>query len=141
MKNLSLIALLLLSGCAEASQSSSYSPPATTFSGLYFSPTNGKVGYHMLSNNYFQQSPCAANEHATVGLAEGGITTVGTIPPGLMAPDASQGRFVFEGTPRQAGDWDVTVTEHYLTCSSVHGADGPKNYGDVTTTVHFHIDP
>jgi len=146
MKHLSLLFFLMLAGCADGSQgnwsnSGGNQTAAKSFAGLYFSPTSGKVGYHMLSTNFFSQTPCATNEHPTVGLAEGGITATGTIPPGLMAPDASQGRFGFEGTPRQAGDWDVTVTEHYLTCSSVPGSDGSTNFGDVTTTVHFHIDP
>jgi hypothetical protein len=136
-----LISCGLLYGCANPSSQTTQYAPATAFAGLYFSPTNGKVGYHMVSDNFFSQNPCTKDEFASVGKAEGGITTAGTIPPGLMPPDVTQGRFTFEGTPRQAGDWDVTVTMHYLSCAKAHNSDGPVNYGDQTATVHFHIDP
>jgi len=148
MKYLMLVALFMLSSCADASQTggnwgnSGGNQAATkSFAGLYFSPTSGKVGYHMVSNNFISQSPCAADEGYSAGSggSRGGPVSVeGIVPPGLMPPDALQGRYGFDGTPRQAGDWDVKVTYRYLHCGSkVVGEDAP----DLTTTVHFHIDP
>lgn len=134
--------LASLTGCDTPQATTAQSAP-TTFSGLYFTPTNGRVGYHMVSNNYFPVSPCREDEHISVDADVGGITVKGQVPPGLAAPDVSVGRFGFEGTPRQAGDWEVEVTLHDLYCN---GSRGPRfhngrTWGDRTTMVHFHIDP
>ena len=51
-----------------------------------FSPTNGRVGYHMISNNYLD-SPCAPGQVSAVS-----FTVTGTVPPGLLPPDVAAQR-------------------------------------------------
>jgi hypothetical protein len=140
MRNLSLIALLLLSACADAQQTGGNQPPAKTFAGLYFSPTSGKVGYHMVSKNLVSQDPCSGNfSIGDYGSRGPGFSVEGLVPPGLTAPDAAKKQFAFEGTPRQAGDWDVKVTMRYIHCG--YGGGAKDTDPDLSTDVHFHIDP
>jgi hypothetical protein len=151
MKNVFLIALLMLSGCAEASQTSSnHAAVATTFGSMVYRPINGKVGYHITANpadygNYSGGTPCAPGEYGEMTISKGGRTVEGTLPPGLTASDGSHGHLMFEGTPRQAGDWDVQVTDHGLYCTGGalgnHGPSGGGDYGDRTGTLRIHIDP
>ncbi|HEY3813776.1 MAG TPA: hypothetical protein VGL66_11170 [Caulobacteraceae bacterium] len=126
-------AVFLLSGSAAFATNGS-----TVFAGLYFSPTNGKVGYHMVAHNYWTKDPCnTPAEHIIMS----DYTVVGTVPPGLQSPGMATGLFNFEGTPRQAGDWEVKVTAHDVTCAPAGTATRGVNYGDFVTTVKFHIDP
>ena len=108
------------------------SPPrVTTFGGLSFSPTNGKVGYHLVALSHIAQSPCPPG-----GNLVGSFTVTGELPPGMNPPDTAVPRFSFEGTPGQPGDWDVVVTAHDVGCSG-----NLVTYGNLTASVHFHIDP
>ena len=128
------LASSLLYGCSTTPNQTSQAAPAT-FTGLHLHPTNGYVGYHMVSHGAYDAAsiPCAADQHP----GRESVSVIGTLPPGLLAPDASQGRNLFEGTPQQAGDWDVQVTDHGCHCMP----GGTVNYGDRTAAVHFHIDP
>ena len=128
------LAPLMFSGPAS---SAAVSAP-TGFAGGYAHPTNGRVGYHMVSEFSFGQHPCQASEHMTPS----DVTVAGTLPPGLTAPGfAGNGTPYFEGTPRQAGDWHVVATLHDMRCNPAPHVPGPVDYGDVDVPVDFHIDP
>ena len=107
---------------------------ADNFIDFHFSPTNGKVGYHMAASSHFTRRPAACGPTALANTS--GYTVSGAVPPGLSAPDISTGNYGFEGTPREPGDWTVRVTVHDLTCQGA-----AKNYGDMTAVVNFHIEP
>src|SRR5258706_8037161 len=119
------LALFVLSGCADLYWAATGQPsvfgkgykaekpepyrPGTKFYGLYYSPTDGRVGYHLVSNNLFRETPSDCKPGPLSDL-----TATGTAPPGITVagesrPDGTRSPN-FEGTPRQAGDWDVTVT-------------------------------
>lgn len=104
--------------------------PAAAPPSLSFSPTNGKVGFHMVAGSHVAQSPCQPG-----GNLVGSFTVTGALPPGLNPPDTTVPRFGFDGTPGQPGDWDVVVVAHNVGCT------GGAIYGDLTAYVHFHIDP
>ena len=127
--------LLLVTHSAEA-QRSRRSPEPTTFANPYFTPTNGRVGYHMVSNNAFAQAPCVSGEKSH---AED-FTFTGALPPGI---EFDRSTVAFSGTPRQAGDWGIMIMWKHMSCIPVtsFGVNGPVNYGDLGGRVTFHIDP
>lgn len=129
----------MLSMTAPCSASAAVAPAG--FAGGSFTPANGRIGYHMISQFGFQVEPCTSDQHVHVT----DITVTGTLPPGLtpagLAAHGGNGTPNFEGTPRQAGDWQVVATLHDLSCSSVYGAGGSVDYGDFVIPVMFHIDP
>ncbi|HLJ63829.1 MAG TPA: hypothetical protein VKT70_06975 [Stellaceae bacterium] len=128
---------VILAACttssSEAVDDSAFGYTAPNFEGGYFSPTNGRVGYHMVATSHFHRTPCGRPND---GISSSSWTITGTVPPGLSAPDPAIPTFVFEGTPRQAGDWTITFTWHHLSCAS-----RPEDFGDVSYPVNFHIDP
>ena len=132
------VASSFLFGCVGTALNQTSQAAPTQFAGLYFRPTNGYVGYHMVSTSRFAQSPCAAGEKILYRW----MSAQGTAPPGLDGPGSivQSDTDRFEGTPQQAGDWDLQVTVYHLNCSA-NGERGPIDYGDLTGTVHFHIDP
>jgi hypothetical protein len=106
--------------------------PAVPFSHMYFEGTTGKVGEHLVG--YIQTyeddlpagMPCASAPF-------GGIEVEGTLPPGIEMP---AGKTEFEGTPYQAGVWEVTVVWHDIGCTQ--GPD-QNRYGDRRIPVRFTI--
>lgn len=127
----SFVALMLCGPSAAIAQ-----PQA--FAGGYAHPTNGRVGYHMVSQFSFGSQPCKSGEHMTPA----DITVAGTVPPGLTSPGfGGNGTPYFEGTPRQAGDWHVVATLHNMRCNPAPGVVGQVDYGDSVVPVDFHIDP
>lgn len=106
---------------------------AEWFSRISFDNTTGKVGYHMTVPNggYNDDVPPECNHKISNVYASS--TVEGDIPPGLTW---SGDHALFEGTPRQPGDWDLTVVMHGIHCK---GSD--INFGDHRIPVHFHIDP
>jgi hypothetical protein len=150
MNKLLLVALLMLSACADAPQTSGNQVTHATFGDIVYRQMTGKVGYHMTADpadygHYAGGTPCTPDETIELTAPEGGRTYAGTLPPGLAAGgDAAHGRLVFEGTPRQAGDWDIQVTDHGLYCLGPrgnHGAPGGGDFGDRTGALRIHIDP
>ena len=133
-----IIVTVSLIASTSGQSAATAAPAPASFVGAYFHPTNGRVGYHMTSRYDFQATPCRPDEHPH--LAD--ITLKGTLPPGVTAPgSAGNGTPNFEGTPRQAGDWEVYVTMMDLTCTATFGVAGPVDYGNLTIAVGFHIDP
>lgn len=134
-------ATLCTLSCFSGSLAAAAAAEPAGFSGGSFTPTSGRVGYHMVSAFEFQARPCRPDEHIHVT----DVTVKGTVPPGLTSPglagQGGNGTPNFEGTPRQAGDWQVYATLHDLSCSAVYGAAGPIDYGDVGIPINFHIDP
>jgi hypothetical protein len=115
---------------------------AGTFTRMTFANTNGRVGYHMFANFGVYSSDEPTGDNATCVPAVGDTTTRGTIPAGLvlLANDLPNNSGVegFDGTPRQPGDWTVSVVINHVKCNA--GPD-QRDYGPKTVTVHFHIDP
>ena len=105
------------------------------FSSFSFSPTSGRVGYHLVSK--LNEPP---NDRPVPGAAcavqPSEMTTSEDLPPGLSTT-RTQTFYTIEGTPTQAGDWSIQVTFHDVKCSV--GSDR-RNYGDRTFPVNFHID-
>jgi hypothetical protein len=136
------LSLILLGACASSvGVSASAATAAGTFNHGVFSPTSGRVGYHMPPNFGFYDwdEPTGDNSACHPGVA--GMTAAGTLPPGLaLVTNDVTGHAVhgFEGTPRQPGDWNVTVTIQHVAC--MQGPD-QTDYGPRTVEVHFHIDP
>lgn len=100
----------------------------------FFQVTDGRVGYHMTSHNGFYDSDvppeCDHNAQNSYMLD---AAVEGDLPPGLSySPHEAQ----FEGTPRQPGDWDVTVVYSHMRC---RGSD--LDFGDRRIPVHFHVNP
>lgn len=118
------------------------------FSHISFVPVNGRVGYHMVAETNVPFDDLPAGMPCFVNGANDGMTraweTSGTRPPGLLVPGdndpSSPGNMTtyIEGTPRQAGDWHLTVTIHHAHC--IQGSD-QRDYGDRTIEVNIHIDP
>jgi hypothetical protein len=118
------------------------------FSHIEFAPLKGRVGYHMVSETSVDYNDLPAGRLCFVNGANDGMTraweTSGTRPPGLIVPGdddpSSPGNMTthIEGTPRQAGDWNLTVTIHHAHCAQ--GSD-QRDYGDRTIEVNIHIDP
>jgi hypothetical protein len=106
---------------------------AQWFSRISFDNTNGRVGYHMTVPNggYNDDVPPECN-HKIANLYAAS-TVEGAIPPGLTF---DSNRAAFEGTPKQPGDWDLTVVMHHIHCQ---GSD--VDFGEHRIPVHFHIDP
>lgn len=114
-----------------------------TFPHPYYTPTTGRVGYHMTSTLYLGQDPPSECRMAyrSVFVMQGASG-----PPGLTLPHTDTANWtVIEGTPRQAGDWTFDVVLKEITCCLKWGArgtdcEGPR-YGDRVIPVHIHIDP
>ena len=105
------------------------------FSQSYYSPTTGRVGYHMVVSLHYPLSNAPEGCQPLLN----GFETQGTVPPGLTAPvfvPYGQNVGNFEGTPRQPGDWDMTVTLKDVQCSN-----SGQHFGDRAVSIHFHIDP
>ena len=99
-----------------------------------FPMTEGRVGYHMTSHNAFYDNDvppeCGHNAQNSYMLE---AAVEGDLPPGLSySPHEAQ----FEGTPRQPGDWDVTVVYSHMRC---RGSE--LDFGNRRIPVHFHINP
>jgi hypothetical protein len=107
---------------------------AEWFSRGLFTQTDGRVGYHMYSQGVYYDSDvppeCGHNAENSYELA---AAVEGALPPGLTYDD---GKAAFEGTPRQPGDWTVTVVSSHIHC---RGSD--IDFGDRRRLVHFHINP
>lgn len=100
----------------------------------FFPITEGRVGYHMTSHNAYYDSdvPPECNHSAQYSyMLQAAVE--GDLPPGLTY-SSEEGQF--EGTPRQPGDWDVTVVYSHMRC---RGSD--LDFGDRRIPVHFHINP
>lgn len=99
-----------------------------------FPVTEGRVGYHMTSHNAFydRDVPPECNHDAQYSyMLDASVD--GELPPGLTY---SSERAQFEGTPRQPGDWDVTVVYSHMRCRGSN-----LDFGDRRIPVHFHINP
>ncbi len=129
---LSLTALALLLGSASQ-ENASASTQSSPFSALYFEPTSGQTGYHMVSDIWLDEW----NSPGGKGCKWTALSKIskGNLPPGLEF-DAGIARF--EGTPRQAGRWSVSVS-----FSDIHCTDGRDQsiYGPVTVRINFNIKP
>jgi hypothetical protein len=109
--------------------------PATgTFNNLTIVDTNGRVGYHMSTGLHVDDFDTPTGRVASCSPSAWGVTTSDTIPPGLALTGND-----FEGTPREPGDWYVTVSIAEIGCKQ--GAAANTNYGPKTVHAHFHIDP
>ena len=112
---------------------------AQTFNRMSFTDTNGKVGYHMVSHILIlgDDTPTPTRDAVECNplLDRGGVRVVGDLPPGLSFEVIGP---TFLGTPRQPGNWDVDVTEMFLSCSG-----GPDQgwYGPRTVHVTLRITP
>jgi hypothetical protein len=127
---------------------------ADFFVGGYYTPVTGKVGQELISDANYSIDDMPPSCVVTWK----DISVAGDLPPGLSPPgtnvtlvasvkDERNGipisaaempeiaASAFSGTPRQAGDWPVTVTIHDMACS------GKQSYGDRTIKVNFHIAP
>lgn len=108
---------------------------AEYFSQSYYSPTSGRVGYHMVASLH---SPMTDRPKGCVPEVNG-FDTQGTLPPGLAAPvfvPYAENVGKIEGTPRQPGDWDITVTLKSIKCTNTG-----EQFGDRPVNIHLHIDP
>lgn len=132
MRKLAALVCLAVIGATSASAQIARPRAPAAPPSLSFSPTTGKVGFHMAAYNYIAQTPC---QHTGVR----SFAVTGALPPGLTPPDVGAGRLGFEGTPGQPGDWDAVVVAHGVACFD-GGVEGAF-IGDLTTRVHFHIDP
>lgn len=126
---------------------------ADFFRGGYYTPSSGKVGLALVSDASFDvgdMPPGCVVQWKNISVA-------GNLPPGISPPGADMtlvapakdengipydkaevpdiAASAFFGTPRQAGDWPVTVTFHSLSCS------GGQDYGDRVIKLSFHISP
>jgi hypothetical protein len=99
-----------------------------------FVPLNGRVGYHMFSKQVFYDHDvppeCGHNAENSYMLA---AAVEGDMPPGLTYDEHQA---AFEGTPKQPGDWSLTVVYSHMRC---RGSE--IDFGDRRIPVHFHIDP
>lgn len=106
------------------------------FTGAFYTPTDGRVGYHLVSKVRFPSAGKPGGKDAVcapIGLT--GWEFEGTLPPGVVRPlDQTH----FEGTPRQPGTWQVQVI-----WQGVHCTEGPDqhDYGDRKINVIFNISP
>ncbi len=123
------LSLLLTGSAAEAAQTNWYSRG-------FYTPVNGRVGYHMVSilTWYTDDVPpaCRGGRHEPTR-----VSAEGTLPPGLAGASADAlwgGPINIEGTPRQPGDWRVTVVITGLSCGAI-------SIGERRVNVLFHIDP
>ncbi len=124
-------AALILAGLTTAPAQAEW------FSRGFYKPVNGRVGYHMVSllTWYTDDKPPACRGGAYEGLT--GISTEGTLPPGLTGASGDAlwgGPTSIEGTPRQPGDWRVTVILKEVSCGATY-------LGERRISVLFHIDP
>ncbi len=101
------------------------------FQRLFYTPTNGKAGYHMISKiqAYLDDIPDNCGPFSPTGE----LSVDGTLPPGIALP---QHKTYLEGTPQEPGDWEVTVHFPGVYCTQ----GGSVSYGDRDIKVHFHID-
>lgn len=132
-----LAGMVGLAGCEQPRQ---YTPPARSavpFSSVIIQNTRGRVGYHMNSmvGIYQDDEPTSA---CSGHVGAHGMSYTGELPPGLKQVGGAGELFGFAGTPRQAGDWRVTITVSYFWCKV--GPD-TKRYGPRTIDASFHIDP
>jgi hypothetical protein len=119
--------------CGLAMIASSCPAAAQWFSRISFDNTDGRVGYHMTVPNggYNDDVPPQCNHK--IANVRAASTVEGDLPPGLTF---NTDRAAFEGTPKQPGDWDLTVVMHNIHCQ---GSD--IDFGEHRIPVHFHIDP
>ena len=103
---------------------------AMFFRKVYWEPTNGRVGYHMVATNKYLPSEAP---DANCKLHVSAVKIDGKLPPGMIA---TNGGLVFEGTPRQPGEWAVRATLTGLTCAGEY-----ESYGDRVVDVTFKITP
>jgi hypothetical protein len=106
--------------------------PQKYFRHLFYTPTDGKAGYHLISQlkAYYSDLPGGSG----CGLFyESSASVDGTLPAGI---EWSAQKASFEGTPQEPGDWEVTVHLADVHCGQGDTAD----YGNRDLSVHFHID-
>jgi ankyrin repeat protein len=106
--------------------------PKVHFLRLFYDPTEGKAGYHMVSTIKAHIDDMPGGEACGPFAASGPLTVTGTLPDGIVMP---AGTTHFEGTPQGPGDWTVTVHYPGAHCTQGDTAD----YGDRDVPVHFHI--
>ncbi len=132
------VAAVLLSGC-ETYQPQEATRSAVPFRNMYFSPTNGRVGYH------FEAVLFTPTASLPAGYGPGrqqcdtfatGFYHEGVLPPGITYTGKSP--VVFSGTPRQAGRWTITAYWQGPHCRMGHDQ---TRYPDVAIPVTFTIDP
>ncbi len=108
--------------------------PQAHFQRLYYTPTTGKAGYHIVSKVQAALDDMPGGQACGPFSTSGDVSVDGTLPPGIERPAQ---KTYFEGTPQEPGDWEVTV--HYPGVHCTQGSD-TANYGDRDIKVHFHID-
>lgn len=106
--------------------------PKVHFLRLFYDPTEGKAGYHMVSTIKAYIDDMPGGEACGPFAASGPLVVTGTLPDGMVMP---AGTTHFEGTPQGPGDWNVTVHYPGAHCTQGDTAD----YGDRDIPVHFHI--
>jgi hypothetical protein len=125
-----VVAALVLAGC-KAPAPAGPTRPAVPFQRVYYEPTSGTVGHHMISSLTVYEDDTPAGLPCLF-MADG-VSYTGELPPGLEMP---YGMNTFEGTPYQPGTWQVTVLLQGLHCTQ--GAD-QSYHGDRSINVTFNI--
>lgn len=129
-----------LAGCEQPRADSPHAQAqsAVPFSHMFLEPTRGRVGYHMhiIVNGNYDDVP--TGDWNTCSPTAGAMTYSGELPIGLKKVGGAGVLYGFEGTPRQAGDWRITVNIAYFRCTK-----GPdlNRYGPRTINAVIHIDP
>lgn len=134
-------ALVVLGGACSAPRQASRLPVPRDppFSHIYWSPTTGRVGYHMVSTMHVNDGDYPLSKPCTLHVDT--LFTRGDLPPGLTGPRRNPGggwTLAFEGTPRVPGQWLVSV-QLALECvgAEYEGIFGMTSYPlvDMTFTV------
>lgn len=99
------------------------------FNRLHYSPTEGRVGYHMVSQLFIDDWPGARED---CDIVVDSIHVSGDLPPGMVGPHEKDPANVnagftnnIEGTPRLPGTWVVTVTYFGIGCRG-RGSNGDR---------------
>ena len=82
------------------------------FTQIFFAPTDGRVGYHLVTQFSLpsDDAPTGNTGRPSSGSCQAGwdyTSHSGDLPPGIE--QHLEGAILFKGTPRQPGQWKVTV--------------------------------